>query len=126
MLPALSISTSGSDSSRWLSAATEAENSSPFAGADGREVSPASVRISSLPVYVTGTAAAKGQASTRYVPDASRVPMTVSTLRAPVARADDRAAGTEHREDLVVQGVAPRDAEGEGCVQRVVEARAAR
>ena len=83
MLPARSISTSGSDSSRWLSAATEAENSSPFAGADGREVSPASVRISSLPVYVTGTAAAKGQASTRYVPDGSRVPMTVSTFVPP-------------------------------------------
>ena len=83
MLPARSISTSGSDSSRWLSAATAAENSRPSRGADGSEGSGTSVRISSLPVYVTGTAAAKGHATTRYVPEVRFSATTSSVFEPP-------------------------------------------
>jgi hypothetical protein len=79
----LSISSSGSAWSRWLSAATEAENASPWASAEGTDASGAVVVTTSLPLYATGAGAANAHATAWYVPPARLVATTVSVLVPP-------------------------------------------
>src|SRR5713226_87936 len=87
MLPALSILTSGSDSSRCGSVGTAAENASPCAGADGSDSSleRAVVVITSLPLYgwPVGATFKKPHASTLYVPGGRLLPTTVSVVLLP-------------------------------------------